>query len=123
MSGMGLDLASLRTASASCRARWMMDSLEERRRSRASRAEISWVRLWRVVVRAVCCALRAGRAERLAAWREWIREVRAAEMLVRRASFWGLGGMGGGGAFWTGLAAGRGVSNGEVRRSGRGALG
>lgn len=64
-----------------------MDSLEVRRRSREERAEISWLRLWRVLVKAVCCALRAGRAERLEAWMEWIRSVRAAEMLKSRASF------------------------------------
>lgn len=59
----------------------------------------------------------------LAACTAWIRSVRLAEMVERRASFWGLGGMGGGGTFSAGAAAGREVSNGDVSRSSNGGLG
>ena len=52
-----------------------------------------------------------------------MRSVSAAEMVERRASFWGFGGIGGGGTFSVGVAVGRGASNGEVSRSGKGAFG
>lgn len=67
--------------------------------------------------RAVCCAERAGRADWLAAWAEWILSVSVADRVESRASFWGLGGIGGGGALEAEVVVGRGLSKGEVRRS------
>lgn len=57
-------------------------------------------------------------AARLEAYAEWICWVRVWERAERRASFWGLGGIGGGATL--GIAAGRGVSKGDVRRSSTG---
>ena len=71
---------------------------------------------WRVFVRAACWAWRGAREEVLD-WMEACRVwVRVREMAERRASFSGLGGMGGAGRL-VGWVVGRGVSEGEVRRS------
>ena len=48
---------------------------------------------------------------------EWMCWVRVWEMAERRASFSGLGGIGGAGMNCVEALVGRGVSNGEVRRS------
>lgn len=70
----------------------------------------------RVLVRAACWAW-SGAREAVLDWMEECRVcVRVREMAERRASFSGLGGIGGAGRS-AGWAVGRVVSEGEVRRS------
>ena len=88
-----------------------------RRLERASRELISEFMLVRVLERARFWARSAGRAVLFEVCISVARVVRVLERWERRASFWGFGGIGGAGAVDWGVAGGRGVSKGEVRRS------
>lgn len=110
-------LASERTLSAADMLLWRMDSLALRSEERDSRCEISAFRFARVLERAVCWAVRAGRVEVLEVWAVAARVVRVLERCERRASFWGFGGMGGAAPVDCVVVVGKGASKGEVRRS------
>ncbi len=94
---------------------WSIASLEDNKASRSLSWDISALIALDVEVMAACWARRGGSAERFELCMDCICWVRVWERAERRASFWGLGGIGGG-AILTGWV-GRAFSKGEVRRS------